>query len=141
MNRYGFRPSGNMRRAYTSQAMPDAYILFAHGARDPRWREPFERLADKVRAARPGAAVTLAFLELMTPDLPAAVDALAAQGRRDMTVVPIFLGQGGHVREDLPAAVAQAQSRQPGVTLTLRPAIGEDDAVLEAIAHAVLGAR
>jgi sirohydrochlorin cobaltochelatase len=25
-------------------------ILFGHGARDPRWAEPFERLATKLRA-------------------------------------------------------------------------------------------
>ena len=31
-------------------------ILFAHGARDPRWAEPFERLKRKVEAARPGLA-------------------------------------------------------------------------------------
>ena len=113
-------------------------VLFAHGARDPRWREPFERLAAKVGAARPDAAVELAFLELMTPDLEAAAARLAAQGCARIVVVPIFLGQGGHVREDLPAVVARVRVRYPALTLELRAAIGEDDAVLTAIAHAVL---
>ena len=60
--------------------MAAGLVLFAHGARDPQWREPFERLAGKVRAARPDLAVSLAFLELMTPDLATATDALVAQG-------------------------------------------------------------
>ncbi len=47
-------------------------ILFGHGARDPRWAEPFERLAAKLRAQR-SDPVALAFLELMTPDLPTAI--------------------------------------------------------------------
>ncbi len=43
-------------------------VLFGHGARDPRWAEPFERLAARLRGApSPAAHVTLAFLELMTP--------------------------------------------------------------------------
>ena len=114
--------------------MAQALILFAHGARDPRWREPFERLAAKTRAGRPGLAVRLAFLELMHPDLDAAVDDLAAHGCRAIRVVPVFLGQGGHVREDLPAAVERVRARNRGIAIELRAAIGEDDAVLDAIA-------
>ena len=54
-------------------------ILFGHGARDPRWAEPFERLATKLRTQR-SEPVSLAFLELMSPDLPMAVEHLAADG-------------------------------------------------------------
>ena len=109
-------------------------ILFAHGARDPRWREPFERLAVKVRAERPGLAVRLAFLEFMNPGLDAAVDDLVAHGCAAIRVVPVFLGQGGHVRQDLPPAVERAHARHPGVAIALRPAVGEDDRVLDRIA-------
>jgi lipopolysaccharide export system permease protein len=49
--------------------MTQAIVLFAHGARDPRWAEPFEAVAARVRAAAPGCPVVLAFLELMTPSL------------------------------------------------------------------------
>lgn len=74
-------------------------VLFAHGARDVRWREPFERLAGKVRAARGSDAeagpVLLAFLELMEPDLPTAVGSLVADGCSVVTVVPVFLVRAG----------------------------------------------
>ena len=103
-----------------------------------RWREPFERLAAKVRAARPGLPVTLAFLELMQPDLGAAVDGLVHQGCASIRVVPVFLGQGGHVREDLPAIVDSVRARHPDVVLELRQAVGEDDAVLDQIVAVAL---
>ena len=112
----------------------DGLILFAHGARDARWRQPFERLAAKSRAERPQVAVTLAFLEFMHPDLDAAVDDLAAQGCDAIRVVPVFLGQGGHVRDDLPALVAGVRARHPHVAIALREAVGEDDRVLDRIA-------
>lgn len=115
-------------------------ILFAHGARDARWREPFERLVRKVEAARPDLAVALAFLELMQPDLVTAAGALAARGCRTLRVVPVFLGQGGHVREDLPEAVNVVRERYPDLDIELRIAVGEDDAVLDQIvATAVAG--
>src|SRR5881398_3498327 len=55
----------------------NAVVLFAHGARDERWAEPFHRVLAAVRAAAPELAVELAFLELMTPDLESAVQRLA----------------------------------------------------------------
>ena len=116
----------------------DGLVLFAHGARDPRWREPFDRLERKVRAARPGMPVSVAFLEIMQPDLNTAVDVLAAEGCTAIHVLPVFLGQGGHVRQDLPAAIQRAQRRHPGVPLSLRRAVGEDDAVLDQIVAVAL---
>src|SRR6185369_1034297 len=109
-------------------------ILFAHGARDPRWAEPFERLKRKVEAARPGLPVALAYLEIMEPDLAAAADALIAAGCRSLRIVPVFLGQGGHVREDLPVLADAVRARHPAVAIELLPPVGEHDAVLDRIA-------
>lgn len=82
--------------------MHRALILFAHGARAATWALPFQRLREVTAQQRPDVAVSLAFLELMTPSLPDEVAALAARGVCEITVVPIFLGQGGHLLRDLP---------------------------------------
>jgi len=115
-------------------------ILFGHGARDARWKEPFTRLAAKLASARGNAGpVGLAFLELMAPDLPAAIREQAAAGCETITVVPVFFGQGGHVRRDLPEIVARCQAAHPGVRLHCAGAAGEDDAVLDAVVQYCLG--
>ncbi|RQR57501.1 cobalamin biosynthesis protein CbiX [Burkholderia sp. Bp9002] len=110
-------------------------VLFGHGARDPRWAEPFERLAARLRAAAPAATVSLAFLELMTPSLDTAVAAQVAAGCTRITVVPVFFGQGGHVRRDLPQLVDACRAAHPGVEIRCATAVGEDDGVLDAIAR------
>jgi len=112
----------------------DGLILFAHGARDARWREPFERLAAKTRLVRPDVAVRLAFLEFMEPGLDDAVADLAGQGCLRVRIVPMFLGQGGHVRKDLPAALERVRAQHPRMAFDLREAVGEDDSVLARIA-------
>jgi sirohydrochlorin cobaltochelatase len=117
---------------YTHDTMPTGLILFAHGARDARWREPFERLLRQVQARHDGP-VALAFLELMTPDLVTAARALDALGTTSAVIVPVFLGTGGHLRKDLPALVSAAQEAS-GVQLQVVQPVGEDDGVLEAIA-------
>jgi sirohydrochlorin cobaltochelatase len=120
--------------------MTRALVLFAHGARDPRWAEPFEAVADRVHQAAPALAVRLAFLETMTPTLADAVAALADAGATDVDVVPLFLGSGGHLRQDLPPLVDAVRAAHPGLAIRLHAAIGEDAAVLDAMARAALDA-
>ena len=111
-----------------------ALILFAHGARDPRWAIPFERLVERARQMRPDTEVSLAFLELMSPRLPERVDELIQIGISRISVVPVFLGQGGHVLRDLPPLIDELRERYPQLEIRLSKAVGEDESVQESIA-------
>jgi sirohydrochlorin cobaltochelatase len=110
-----------------------ALVLFAHGARSASWAAPFERLRAMVAARTPETDVSLAFLELMSPRLPEQVAALAARGFDDVTVVPVFLGQGGHVLRDLPLILDEMRLAHPALTIRVVGAVGEDPAVLQAM--------
>ena len=120
--------------AISDRALKRGVVLFAHGARDPRWAEPLEAIALRLRMQAPALEVATAYLELMTPDLAGAVALLAGRGCGEITVVPVFLGQGGHVRRDLPARLEEVRRMQPGLDLRLTEAVGEDAHVLDAIA-------
>ncbi|MDY0964397.1 CbiX/SirB N-terminal domain-containing protein [Massilia sp. CFBP9026] len=124
--------------------MKHGLILFAHGARAASWAAPFERLRDATQARTPDAEVVLAFLELMTPSLPDTVAAMVARGIDQVTVVPVFLGQGGHLLRDLPALCDTIRAAHPGLDLNVVGAIGEDPGVQRAMTDycvASLGAR
>jgi sirohydrochlorin cobaltochelatase len=112
-----------------------ALILFAHGARDPRWAAPFERLQQMLHSQMPDVSVELAFLELMSPRLPELVQSLEDKGCTEITVVPVFFGQGGHVLRDLPLMVDELRLQHPEMTIKVAAAVGEDDNVLKAITN------
>jgi len=116
--------------------MKRGLLLFAHGARDPRWAEPFEAVAARARLHQPTWVVRLAFLELMAPTLSDTGQALAAAGCERVDVVPLFLGSGGHVRGDLPALLDTLRAAHPHVHWQLQRAIGEQPGVIDAMAHA-----
>lgn len=116
-----------------------AIILFGHGARDSRWREPFDCLAGLWRGQHSSTPVQLAFLEMMQPSLEEAVGSLASQGATQITIVPVFFGQGGHLRNDFPVLLKACQEKFPKISLSATPAVGEDPAVLQAIVD--FGAR
>jgi sirohydrochlorin cobaltochelatase len=117
-----------------------ALVLFAHGARDPRWAEPFQRLQALVQTQSPDLTVALAFLELMSPRLSELAAELIAAGSTDVTVVPVFLGQGGHVMRDLPVIVDELKLNYPEVSFKIAGAVGEDAEVLNAMAKYCLSA-
>ena len=120
----------------TSPTQKHGLLLFAHGARDPRWAEPFEAVAQRLQLRHPALAVELAYLEFMTPTLVEAGVRLVAAGCQRIDVVPLFLGAGGHVRKDLPVLLDELATTHPDVQWQLQRVIGERDSVIEAMAEA-----
>lgn len=117
-------------------ATSTALILFAHGARDPEWAAPIQRVQAAVRALLPAQRVELAFLEFMAPNLADCVSQLVGQGVRRISVVPMFIAQGGHLKRDVPELLARLGERYPDVSFGLSPPVGENAAVIEAMAAA-----
>lgn len=118
--------------------MKQGIVLFAHGSRDPRWREPIEAVARAVQERAPQAVVRCAYLELAEPDFPGAVRDLAEVGVQRLRVVPMFLGMGKHAREDLPKLVDAARLRHPGLHIEVAGPVGEVPEVISLLAELAL---
>jgi sirohydrochlorin cobaltochelatase len=94
-------------------------ILLAHGARDPRWAQPFLQVADRVRKAAPGLPVEVAYLEFLEPGLLEAAKRLAGNGATRIRIIPLFFGRGGHLRDDAPKMVAEVAAEFPAVAFDI----------------------
>jgi len=115
-----------------------AIVLFAHGARDPEWAAPFIIIKRQLQVARPDAQVELAFQDFMTPTLEAAVAQCAAGGAQRVVLVPLFMAQGGHLKQDLPLLVGKIREQHPQLELRVTPAIGDAPEILQAITDWVI---
>ena len=120
--------------------MATALILFAHGARDPKWANPLRRMQAAVRQRAGDVPVELAFLEFMPPTLHDCATALVSGGAGKIIVIPMFIAQGGHLKRDVPLMLDRLRSTWPEVQFSLSAAIGENETVVQAIAAAVLEA-
>jgi len=101
-------------------------ILFVHGSRDPRWREPFERLAAGLMAELGEGAVRVAYLEASPPTLLETAEEAARDGVTRLRLLPLFMAGGLHVDRDIPAQAAAVRRAFPGLTVELLPPIGDD---------------
>lgn len=123
----------------SSSPVSSVVILFGHGARDPEWAAPMRRIREHMLVRPDAPAVELAFLEFMQPTLPDAIVRIAASGVQRIAIVPIFLGQGGHLKRDLPILLEQVRAAHPECEITLAAAVGESASVIAAMADYATG--
>lgn len=119
--------------------MTTGIILFAHGARDPDWAKPVLRLQRMLAERMPGAIVEPAYLEYLTPTLEGVAGALVERGATELSIVPVFIANGGHLKDDLPVRVAAIGAAHPGIEVRIAPPIGEVDTILAAISGWIEG--
>jgi len=97
-----------------------------------------KRLQSILTGQLPHVQVELAFLELMAPSLPDTVDCMVQGGVQQIQVVPIFFGRGGHLKNDFPVIMAEMKARHPGLNIEATEAVGQWDAVWQAIATEIV---
>lgn len=114
-------------------ASPPAIVLVDHGSRRAEANAVLEEVARLVRRRLPGRIVRVAHLELARPTLDEAIDACVADGARRIVVHPYFLAPGDHVTRDIPARVAAAARRHPGVAIRVSAPLGVHEALVDAI--------
>lgn len=108
-----------------------AAVILGHGSRSPAAVGEVYELARQVEAAGLYSPVEVAFMSMNQPDLGRGIEAAVAKGARRIVVVPLFLTEGVHVREDIPQLVAREAGNHPGVEILCARNIGPDRRLAE----------
>jgi sirohydrochlorin ferrochelatase len=124
-------------RAKETLPTSGALLLLAHGSPNPAANAPIYTIAASIRQTGGYDQVEVAFMELNTPDIPSAIADLVAAGHTQIVALPFFLQLGGHVAEDLPAAIASAQQRHYTTTIALAQHLDYHPLLAHAIADRV----
>jgi sirohydrochlorin ferrochelatase len=115
-------------------------VAAAHGSKDPRAAATIADLLSvlRARASRPGFDARVAFLDHCVPSLPGVLSALAGggpgrAGGPDVVLVPLLLTAAYHSKTDIPAQVAAAAARLPGLGVHQTSALGPHPLLLSAL--------
>ena len=126
--------------AYEAAPASVGIIIVDHGSKVAAANERLERLCEGYATTRAPKhwVVRPAHMELASPSISEAFDALVAAGCTTVVCHPFFLSQGRHVREDVPALLDEAASRH-NIPYSLTPPLGEAPALLDLV-HDVVSA-
>ena len=126
--------------AYEAAPSSVGIIIVDHGSKVAAANERLERLCEGYAATRAPKhwVVRPAHMELASPSISEAFDALVEAGCATIVCHPFFLSQGRHVREDVPALLDEAASRH-NIPYSLTPPLGEAPALLDLL-HDVVAA-
>ena len=100
-------------------------MLFAHGSRDPEWAKPFNELLRNTQSSYTEHPIALAYLEKMQPDFFEAAEHLIQESCTHITLLPLFLARGGHLKADLSSLLREAEARWPSIEWQIAPCIGD----------------
>ncbi|MFF8265752.1 sirohydrochlorin chelatase [Streptomyces virginiae] len=113
--------------------MSPVLLVIAHGSRDPRHAATVHALTRRARALRPGLRVETAFLDFNAPRVEQVLSALHADGVRDVVAVPLLLTRAFHAKADIPAALSEALTRLPGLSVSVADVLGPSPLLVDAL--------
>lgn len=114
--------------------MKRAILLVGHGSRLAEANAALSGLSDLVqKTSKRDEIVVHAYLQFAKPDPASVLELLAAQDVASVVVVPVFLYEGSHFREDIPELLEQARRLYPGMKFFLAPVLGVDARLAEIV--------
>lgn len=119
--------------------MKKAIIVLGHGSKAPQALITLKRYGELVKTASGCEIVEIASLQFNKPDLPEALDTVISQGATRIIIVPLFLYNGIHMQEDIPAVIAEEKAKNPSVEITLADNLGADNRIVDIVMDRIKG--
>jgi precorrin-8X/cobalt-precorrin-8 methylmutase len=101
-----------------------AVLIAGHGSRAPGAAEAMLAAVEHMRGRGLFPIVEVGYLEMVQPDLPAALRRCVEQGASRVLVVPYFLHFGMHIRRDIPNVLGREAASYPGLSVSMGRPIG-----------------
>lgn len=106
-----------------TKARKTTFLLAGHGSRKEAGNQEIERFTQTWQQKHPDWRIEVCFIEYAQILLDEGLDR-AAQGSERVLLIPLILNAAGHVKMELPAAVAKARVRHPQVEFVMARHLG-----------------
>jgi sirohydrochlorin ferrochelatase len=117
----------------------EATIILAHGSVRKETTEVMDQLLRQLNTQDQytDMKLSVAYLQLAEPGLGSEVKRLYAEGVRKIALVPMFIFDGVHVTQDIPAECKALEKELPGLSLKLGRHIGADPLLAQILADRI----
>lgn len=115
----------------------EGVLILAHGSRENRTEDTMNSIARMVREKFPDMPVEVSYMEFRGQTIEKGIERLIAAGADDVKVIPYFLFEGIHIRQDIPEELEKLAASHPGVKLTMGRTLGEDSRLADILADRI----
>jgi len=119
--------------------MNTGFIVLGHGSKVSETVDILKDITDSLRKRLRLDAIHYAALQFNEPGLPEVINMLVEAGTNDIVVLPLFLTDGNHVREDIPGIINEECAKHPSVIIKLACHIGADMRITDILVDRIIG--
>lgn len=101
-------------------------LILAHGSREKSTEGTLVEIITLLKQEMKDSLIETAYLQFNEISLEVGLDKLVTQGADDITVIPYFLFDGIHIREDIPREIEQYLSNNKGIKISMGKTLGVD---------------
>ncbi|KMT21843.1 sirohydrochlorin chelatase [Clostridium cylindrosporum] len=112
-------------------------LLLAHGSREEDTMITMEKITSEVKNQLGLELVECAYLQFCDVNLEKGLEILISKGAKDIKVIPYFLFQGVHIKEDIPAELEEFKKNHADVSITFGDTLGSDKRLAMIVADRV----
>ncbi|WP_066064438.1 sirohydrochlorin chelatase [Neobacillus soli] len=114
-----------------------AILYIGHGTRSQKGVKEANAFFQKVMRRIDVPIQEISFLELTNPLIEEGFKRCVDRGAREITVVPLFLLAAGHIKKDIPQALASLKARYPLIQVNVKDPFGVQGGILDAVSELV----
>lgn len=112
-------------------------LILAHGSREKQTEATLDQVLALLKHKLQIEHIERAFLQFSETNLEKGLAKLIASGVTNIKVIPYFLFEGVHIKEDIPAEIEEFKQSHRGVTITMGQTLGADPRLADILADRV----
>lgn len=101
-------------------------LLLAHGSREGDTEKTMQTITQYVKEELNNDMIEEAYLQFRDKNLEHGLKSLIARGADTIAIIPYFLFEGVHIKEDIPNEIKGFMKDYPDVTITFGSTLGAD---------------
>lgn len=112
-------------------------LILAHGSREKETELTLKKIAEITQSKLEDVIIETAYLQFSEVNLAKGLDRLIEKNVRDIKVIPYFLFEGVHIREDIPKEIEEYLVDKPDLKVTLGDTLGADPRLADVLADRI----
>ncbi len=112
-------------------------LILAHGSREKATESTLYKIVGDLKEKLSDCIVETAFLQFSETTLKVGLDNLKDQGINEIKVIPYFLFEGVHIREDIPKEIDDYLKENLNMKISLGKTLGYDERLVEILSDRV----